>query len=111
VFSGTLSDYWGKRKPLAWLAMAGCPVQDPCSPWPLTIEPVFTAGLIDRCGRGIRGAPRDALVADHCPSSHGGAAFGLRQSLDTGGRFIGPLLAMGLMLLWATTSARLSGSP
>ena len=62
---------------------------------------VFTARFIDRIGKGIRGAPRDALVADVAPSEMRGAAFGLRQSLDTVGAFIGPLLALGLMLLWA----------
>ena len=62
---------------------------------------VLTARLIDRVGKGIRGAPRDALVADLAPPGMRGAAFGLRQSLDTVGAFVGPLLAMGLMLLWA----------
>lgn len=62
---------------------------------------VLTARLIDRVGKGIRGAPRDALVADIAPADLRGAAFGLRQSLDTVGAFLGPLLAMGLMLLWA----------
>ncbi len=62
---------------------------------------VFTARFIDRIGKGIRGAPRDALVADLAPSEMRGAAFGLRQSLDTVGAFVGPLLALGLMLLWA----------
>ena len=56
---------------------------------------------MDRVGKGIRGAPRDALVADIAPPELRGAAFGLRQSLDTVGAFLGPLLAMGLMLLWA----------
>lgn len=60
-----------------------------------------TARLIDWVGKGIRGAPCDALVADLTPSEIRGAAFGLRQSLDTVGAFLGPLLAMGLMLLWA----------
>ena len=62
---------------------------------------MLTARLIDRVGKGIRGAPRDALVADIAPPEVRGAAFGLRQSLDTVGAFLGPLLAMGLMLLWA----------
>ena len=62
---------------------------------------VLTARLMDRVGKGIRGAPRDALVADIAPPELRGAAFGLRQSLDTVGAFVGPLLAMGLMLLWA----------
>ncbi len=62
---------------------------------------IVTARLIDRVGKGIRGAPRDALVADVTPPEIRGAAFGLRQSLDTVGAFLGPLLAVGLMLLWA----------
>lgn len=60
---------------------------------------VLVARLLDRIGKGIRGAPRDALVADIAPSNLRGAAFGLRQSLDTMGAFLGPLLAVGLMLL------------
>jgi len=62
---------------------------------------VFTARLVDRIGKGIRGAPRDALVADLAPPQIRGAAYGLRQSLDTVGAFTGPLLAVGLMLLWS----------
>ena len=62
---------------------------------------VLTARLLDRVGKGVRGAPRDALVADIAPVHLRGAAFGLRQSLDTVGAFVGPLLAVGLMLLWA----------
>jgi MFS family permease len=62
---------------------------------------VVTARLVDRVGKGIRGAPRDALVADLAPPGMRGAAFGLRQSLDTVGAFLGPVLAIGLMLLWA----------
>jgi MFS family permease len=101
VFSGTLSDYWGKRK---WLAVIGYgfsaftkPLFALASGLPL----VLTARLLDRIGKGVRGAPRDALVADIAPPHLRGAAFGLRQSLDTVGAFLGPLAAMGLMLLWA----------
>ena len=61
---------------------------------------VLTARFLDRIGKGIRGTPRDALVADIAPAEIRGAAFGLRQSLDTVGAFLGPLLAVGLMLLW-----------
>jgi len=101
VFSGTLSDYWGKRKPLALLGYGLGALSKPLFALATTIEPVLAARLIDRVGKGIRGAPRDALVADIAPPAMRGAAFGLRQSLDTVGAFIGPLLAMGLMLLWA----------
>ena len=59
------------------------------------------ARLADRVGKGIRGAPRDALIADLAPPAIRGAAFGLRQSLDTLGAFAGPLIASGLMLVWA----------
>src|SRR5690606_15121443 len=62
---------------------------------------VLAARFVDRVGKGIRGAPRDALVADLTPPEVRGAAFGLRQSLDTVGAFVGPLLATALMLLWA----------
>jgi MFS family permease len=65
--------------------------------------------VVDRVGKGIRGAPRDALVADITPAHLRGAAYGLRQSLDTVGAFLGPLLAVTLMLLWADTFARYSG--
>ena len=101
VFSGSLSDYLGKRK---WLAVTGyalSAVTKPLFALAPSIGFVLTARLADRIGKGIRGAPRDALIADITPSEVRGAAFGLRQSLDTLGAFIGPLLAVGLMLLWA----------
>ena len=101
VFSGALSDYWGKRKPLAVLGYGLGALSKPL--FALAGGPglIVTARLIDRAGKGIRGAPRDALIADIAPPAVRGAAFGLRQSLDTTGAFLGPLLAMGLMLLWA----------
>jgi len=101
VFSGVLSDYWGKRKPLAVLGYGLGAASKPLFALASTTGLVLAARLIDRVGKGIRGAPRDALVADLAPPGMVGAAFGLRQSLDTVGAFIGPLLAMGLMLLWA----------
>ncbi len=109
VFSGALSDWLGRRKGLALLgyalgalskplfALAGGPGLPAAS----ALATVVTARLIDRVGKGIRGAPRDALVADIAPPALRGAAFGLRQSLDTVGAFAGPLLAAALMLLWA----------
>ena len=100
VFSGVLSDYIGKRK---WLTVFGYAMGALTKPL-FAIAPaigwVFTARFLDRIGKGIRGAPRDALIADVTPAAIRGAAFGLRQSLDTVGAFTGPLLAMGLMLLW-----------
>ena len=101
VFSGALSDYWGRRKPLAVLGYGLGALSKPLFALAGTAGLVLTARLIDRVGKGIRGAPRDALVADLAPPSMRGAAFGLRQSLDTVGAFLGPLLAIGLMLLWA----------
>ena len=101
VFSGTLSDYLGRRKGLAVLGYALGALSKPLFALSSGAGLVITARLLDRVGKGIRGAPRDALVADIAPPEVRGAAFGLRQSLDTVGAFTGPLLAVGLMLLWA----------
>lgn len=101
VFSGAISDYLGKRKGLAVFGYALGAVTKPLFAIASTISIVLTARLLDRVGKGVRGAPRDALVADIAPAEVRGAAFGLRQSLDTVGAFLGPLLATGLMLLWA----------
>ncbi len=101
VFSGTLSDYLGKRKGLAVAGYALGALTKPLFALAPSVGMVLTARFLDRIGKGIRGAPRDALVADITPSEVRGAAFGLRQSLDTVGAFVGPLLAVGLMLLWA----------
>lgn len=101
VFSGSLSDYLGKRKGLAVLGYALGAITKPLFALAPTAGVVLTARLIDRVGKGIRGAPRDALVADIVPPHLRGAAFGLRQSLDSVGAFVGPLLAVSLMLLWA----------
>ena len=101
VFSGVLSDYWGRRKPLAVVGYGLGAVSKPLFALAAGVGLVVTARLLDRIGKGIRGAPRDALVADLAPPGMRGAAFGLRQSLDTVGAFLGPLLAIALMLLWA----------
>lgn len=101
VFSGTLSDYLGKRKGLALLGYGMAALTKPLFAIANTAGVVLTARLLDRVGKGIRGAPRDALIADMAPPEVRGAAFGLRQSLDTVGAFLGPLLAVALMLLWA----------
>lgn len=101
LFSGALSDYLGHRK---WLAVIGYglgAVSKPLLAMAPGLAMVLVAHLTDRVGKGIRGAPRDALVADLAPGAIRGAAYGLRQSLDTIGAFTGPLLAIGLMLLWA----------
>jgi MFS family permease len=101
VFSGVLSDYLGHRK---WLAVIGYgmgALSKPLFALAPTAGIVLAARVVDRVGKGVRGAPRDALVADITPAHLRGAAFGLRQSLDTVGAFLGPLLAVVLMLLWA----------
>jgi MFS family permease len=100
VFSGALSDYLGKRKGLAVFGYALGALTKPVFALASGAGLVLAARLADRIGKGIRGAPRDALIADIAPPDMRGAAFGLRQSLDTVGAFVGPLLAVGLMLLW-----------
>jgi MFS family permease len=99
VFSGALSDWLGKRKFLTALGYGLAAFTKPIFPLAPTVGWVVAARFIDRIGKGIRGAPRDALIADLSPADLRGASFGLRQSLDTVGAFVGPLLAIGLMLL------------
>jgi len=101
MFSGVLSDWMGKRKVLAVIGYGLAAITKPMFPLAQTVSWVFAARYIDRIGKGIRGAPRDALVGDLAPPELRGAAYGLRQSLDTVGAFIGPLLAIGLMLLFS----------
>ena len=101
VFSGVLSDWFGRRKPLAVLGYGLAAASKPLFAIAGSTGLVLTARLADRIGKGIRGAPRDALIADITPREMQGAAFGLRQALDTVGAFVGPLLAMALMLMWA----------
>lgn len=101
VFSGALSDRLGQRK---WLAAAGyglAAVTKPVFPLAPSVGWLFAARFVDRIGKGIRGAPRDALIADIAPPDLRGASFGLRQSLDTIGAFLGPLAAIGLMMVTA----------
>jgi MFS family permease len=102
VFSGVLSDYLGKRKGLALFGYALGAATKPLFALAPTASVVLAARLLDRVGKGMRGAPRDALVADITPPAVRGAAFGLRQALDTVGAFLGPLLATLLMILWAS---------
>lgn len=101
IFSGVISDYIGKRKGLAVIGYTLGALTKPLFAVASTIGLVLTARLLDRVGKGVRDAPRDALIADIVPAQIRGAAFGLRQALDTVGAFLGPLLAAGLMLLWA----------
>jgi MFS family permease len=101
IFSGTLSDYFGRRKTLVVIGYGLSALTKPLFAVAPDIGLLLTARLLDRVGKGVRGAPRDALIADIAPAQLRGAAFGLRQSLDTVGAFLGPLVATGLMLLWA----------
>ena len=103
IFSGALSDWLGKRKWLAAFGYGLAAFTKPVFPLAPTVGWLVAARFIDRIGKGIRGAPRDALVADIAPPHLRGASFGLRQSLDTVGAFVGPLLAIGLM--WLTSDS------
>jgi MFS family permease len=100
VFSGTLSDRWRSRKSLTAFGYGLAALSKPLFALSMAPAWVFVARFVDRIGKGIRGAPRDALIADITPPGVRGAAFGLRQSLDTVGAFAGPLAAMALMLAW-----------
>ena len=101
VFSGAFSDRLGRRKGLLVSGYALAALTKPVFPLADSIGWVFGARFVDRIGKGIRGAPRDALVADITPLSLRGAAYGLRQALDSIGAFFGPLLAMVFMVLFA----------
>ncbi|MGR9044294.1 MAG: MFS transporter [Gammaproteobacteria bacterium] len=100
IFSGTISDFFARRKLLLLLGYGMAALTKPLFPLAGSIDTVFTARFLDRIGKGIRGAPRDALIADVAPVSIRGACFGLRQSMDTVGAFLGPLLAIVLMFLY-----------
>jgi MFS family permease len=100
VFSGWLSDALGRRKALTVAGYGLAAATKPLFPLANSIGLVLVARFVDRIGKGIRGAPRDALVADLTPPAQRGAAFGLRQSLDTLGATLGPAAAIGLMYLF-----------
>ncbi len=101
IFSGALSDWLGKRKLLAAIGYGLAALTKPAFPLAQGIDVLIAARFVDRIGKGVRGAPRDALVADIAPPELRGAAFGLRQSLDTVGAFLGPALAIALMWIYA----------
>src|SRR4051812_45230327 len=101
VFSGWLSDRMGRRKPLILLGYGLAALSKPLFPLANSAGLVLGARFADRIGKGLRGAPRDALVADVTPPEMRGRAFGLRQAMDTVGGFSGPLLAVALMFLFA----------
>jgi MFS family permease len=102
LFSGWLSDRLGRRKPLVVLGYGLAALSKPLFPLAGSVALVLGARFMDRIGKGIRGAPRDALIADITPSEGRGAAYGLRQALDSVGAVLGPLAAVGLMLLLAS---------
>lgn len=101
LVSGKLSDHQQKRKPWVLLGYGMAALSKPLFPLATGAIPVLGARFIDRIGKGIRGAPRDAMIADETPPEIRGAAFGLRQSLDTVGAFLAPLVAVGLMIALA----------
>jgi len=105
VFSGAISDWLGRRKFLTVLGYGLAAIVKPIFPLADTVGWLITARFLDRVGKGIRGAPRDALIADIAPLNMRGASFGLRQSLDTVGAFLGPLAAIGLMW-WTADNIR-----
>jgi MFS family permease len=101
VFSGWLSDRLGARKLLTVAGYLLGAATKPVFALAATPYEVLAARFVDRIGKGVRGAPRDALVADVTPLEIRGRAYGLRQALDTVGAFAGPLIAILLMLLYA----------
>jgi MFS family permease len=105
IFSGVLSDLLRKRKFLMVSGYALAALTKPVFPLAHSIQVVFAARLVDRLGKGIRGAPRDALVADLTEPNVRGAAYGLRQALDSVGALLGPLLAV-LLMLFLTNNIR-----
>ena len=101
LVSGRLSDRSQSRKPWVLLGYGMAALSKPLFPLAQGVLPVLGARFVDRIGKGIRGAPRDAMIADETPPELRGAAFGLRQALDTVGGFLAPLAAVGLMLVFA----------
>ncbi len=106
IFSGVISDFFARRKIMLLLGYGLAALSKPLFPLADSILTVFSARFMDRMGKGIRGAPRDALIADLSPPEIRGACFGLRQSMDTVGAFLGPLVAI-LLLYWLNDNLRL----
>src|SRR5664279_3704530 len=101
VFSGYISDYFRKRKLLTVIGYGLAALTKPIFPLASSVGVIVFARFVDRVGKGIRGAPRDALIADITPAGLRGGAYGLRQSLDTVGAVLGPLLAIVFMAVFA----------
>lgn len=101
IFSGALSDWLGKRKLLAVIGYGLAAFTKPIFPLATGLGWIVAARFIDRIGKGIRGAPRDALIADLTPTPLRGGAYGLRQALDSVGACLGPLLAVAMMVAFA----------
>src|SRR5687768_29626 len=102
LFSGTISDRLGRRKPIVVIGYGLAALSKPLFPLAASVPLVLGARFMDRIGKGIRGAPRDALIADVTPENVRGAAYGLRQALDAAGAVLGPLAAIALMFLLAS---------
>jgi len=101
VVSGFVADRFGRRKPLALLGYGLAALTKPLFPLADSAAGIVAARFLDRVGKGIRGAPRDAIVADVTPPEMRDVAFGLRQALDTVGAFLGPMLAILFLWLWS----------
>ncbi len=101
LFSGFLSDRIGKRKPMILFGYSVAALTKPLFAIAAGPGMVFAARFADRFAKGVRGAPRDAMIADATPAELRGRAYGLRQALDTAGAFLGPLLALALMAAFA----------
>ncbi|MGZ5223912.1 MAG: MFS transporter [Burkholderiales bacterium] len=98
VLSGALSDWLGRRKPIVVLGYGLAALSKPLFPLAGDAATVLVARFIDRTGKGIRDAPRDALLADQLPSNARGSGFGLRLTLFTIGSVVGPLAATSVMV-------------
>jgi len=101
VFAGAASDALGRRKPFAWVGYALAALTKPLFALAPSVGAVLFARFADRIGKGIRGAPRDALIADLTPAAQRGAAYGMRQALDTLGALVGPAAALGLLAVFS----------
>ena len=97
LVSGRLSDRSARRKPWIVAGYGLAALSKPLFPLAQGALALMGARFADRIGKGIRGAPRDAMIADESPAEIRGRAFGLRQALDTAGALAGPILAVGLM--------------